>query len=1187
MVLVNSNEFKIYELDDIESFKHRLAAKYKTIDTFLYFPIVINNKDLTNEKYNIIVYDILNEIILSATQNTSIVDLIKNIQDRTGKIKFDKGRDIVKIWLAYNNTLKIKDLDIITKNLSLIDIYFTNNIINSYWKEKIKTQTFYESLIKINIKKSNSNLDLLTIYENIVNDRISITKFEVEKVNFVITLNITNQSILEIFNYIVLNNFVPFSTTKNFYKIMKNFSPSKELKSSSDDSIILQVSQKKFIPTSFDTSNYENSIIKVDPISNNMLIEITVNTDKDNISKDEFISRTISVFKNIEISTTSIDESKVVGVFFLLGVTLDKYVFSDLAMNDSIFRKLIKIDDHDKATKIKRGLYIHFYHPSTGYINATLTEKKMIKGDLSFKSDDHDFEEGKSFIRVKISKADNTQSVDLFKKILGKLFIYYENEKENIIKYYKNFISTFGEITQSFEKQVIELKNSDEAPELFVSLYTRNCKRDRMPSVITAKQAKKLETEGKNVIKFPRDIPTDPTAFKFPMDGNSQKYYTCNNPEYKYVGLKNNKLKNSDVYPYVPCCFRLEQENKPKFLRYYKGKEIVSYEKKQNNIIKTDKILKYNQFGSLPNSLQNLFTIINSNPEYEYVRKGFYYNKNSFINAVMDAFNDEINTDLYKESDINTILEKTRLSFVNKKIVPLCRQELYDYTVDEIMILLKSDEYFDPKLFIALLEDKFDCNIFLFTRKILDGEMVLPRHLQTYYKNRNKKRCIYIYEHIGSESDHAKYPQCELIVKFNTKQSKNNVQYFFNHKEAKNIRKVYSSLRESYSLNTVINEIYLPINDKVIIKSQWIDSYGKTRRLNLVYNNQKISFIISPIQPIKVKETKSSKIHLIDTKTVMDLVKILDIKIVSQTVINNILKEINGILGNVSISIPIEATENIITNVPIKKDALSFNENENSILNKYNTNKKIARYLVEYTLWIFSMYLSNEKISDINNIDIISTFAEKYFDIIPNYEYKNIKKNFQLDSPILKNNKIIVKDKETIKRLVYVIKINIQQDEDVVRNFYKQTVIKNFYIDITDFDKHPNQIILFGEESVYKWIFENNILYKIQDEVLIGSEIPYFFKNSLIDDNVYLAQNTQTLSKASDIVMTWFTQGYNIGMYAKNIPLVTFTIYKYINSGNITKGIKFNENFSKQEVKILGYKIDKNPQYTVLLPLNK
>jgi hypothetical protein len=551
----------------------------------------------------------------------------------------------------------------------------------------------------------------------------------------------------------------------------------------------------------------------------------------------------------------------------------------------------------------------------------------------------------------------------------------------------------------------------------------------------------------------------------------------------------------------------------------------------------------------------------------------------------MEALNDETEImDIVGEQAREDALIEERLSFAKKSTVPLCRQELYDKTSKDIIKMIKNLEvYFDPKLFVHIIEDRFDCNIFLFTRKILDGEMVLPRHLQAYYKNRTKKRCVYVYEHMGSESDYAKYPQCELIIKYNTKKSKGNVQYSFTHKESRNVRNVYTRLRKAYALNNAINETYMPINPSIKIKSQWIDSYGKTRRLNIIYENQNISLIVTPIQPIKVKETTTTTIYLTDVATAMKLVNVLNIQVGSQTVIGGVTKEINGTLGNVNISIPIN-NEDKIYGIPEKQHSLSFPEKDESSLGKYNTNKKMARYLVEYTLWVYSTYLNENGIVDVSDNNI-AQFAKNFYTIKPGYDYGYIEKILKKDSSILDGGKIVVHNEETIKRLVYVLRLSAKRNVDSVRKYHERVVIKNFYVDITDFDIYSDQVILYGEESVNKWIQENNVIYTIQDEVQIGTNTPYFFKNSLVDNSVYLAQNTQTLDKASDIAVAWVREGYNVSIYAQNTTPVSFTLYSYINGSNISAGRQIKGKPFSSEVKILGYKIDNNAEYTVLLPL--
>jgi hypothetical protein len=1159
-----------------------------TLESFLYFEKNITYTDFIDVKNNIKVYDILDDIKESATKNSSIIDLVNRIQLKIGKSKFNRGRDIIIIWLAYNKQLT-KDVNFQGKNvldnigelLENANLYISSNQIKQDWSRIKDTKKDLEQSIANNKNISKFSTTLLMEFDNIP-ESSAYTNFEVEYTQFLLTLNVKNMSLIEIFNTIELNTYVPFASTMNYYKISNGFIPPDDWSDSYDDSLIIQVDQKKSLSNSSNSSNYENAIFKVDPITDNLTVDIIINTNKDNIKIDDFTTRSLSVFKKLDKSVKQIDESKVIGVFYFPSRRLNKYVFSDLVMNDPLFSILLSIDDHDKATKMKPGIYIHADHPSIGYITATLTEKIMIKGDKDMDTDY--FEVGDPFIRVKISKASNSKSVAIFQEILGKLFTRYDQKIQDIIEYYKKYIPNFGDIPPPEENEhKDEIKLSEVAPDLFVTGYTRNCKPDRIPSIISEKEAMISQSNGNSVMKFPRDIPSDPDAFKFPMDGESQKYYTCNNPKYNHVGIKNNKLKNADIYPYVPCCFGMDQTKKPKYLNYYDGKELKVGDKKQNNIISTDKILKNNQFGTLPPNLETLFTIIEPETDYEYVRKGVYYGKNSFIQVVMEAVNEfkEMDQD---EKEIGTILNNERLELAKEDIVPICRQELYDKNVKEILEMIKDkDLYFDPKLFTSLLENRFDCNIFIFSRKILDGEMILPRHKQAYYKNLNKQRCIYIYEHMGSESDHAKYPQCELILKYNTKKSKDNVQHLFSYEEASNIRNVYSRIRKSYALNKNISLTNMYINKDIKIDSQSIDSYGKTRRLNITYKNNKTSLITTPIQPIRVIETTDNIIHLTSVNNAKKLIDKLGIKIISQTVIGNVTKEINGELGNVSVSIPI-IHDTVINGIKINQESLSFPEKEESYLVRYNRNKKISRYLIEYTIWIYSKYLKDKKIVDVKDKNIYS-FAKKSFVIKPKHEYGHIGKKFKMNCKILDENKIVVHDDETIKRLVYVIKLRTHRDIKSVLTYHTHLNIMNYYADITDFDKYKDQIILFGKESVSKLIQDHNLAYTINDNVQIGANSPYFFRNTLIGKDVYLAQNTQSLNKASDIANKWITNGYNINMYANNIPTIALTVYKYVNSNNITKGTQMKGKTLSTEIKVLGYKIDGVAEYTVLLSL--
>ena len=406
--------------------------------------------------------------------------------------------------------------------------------------------------------------------------------------------------------------------------------------------------------------------------------------------------------------------------------------------------------------------------------------------------------------------------------------------------------------------------------------------------------------------------------------------------------------------------------------------------------------------------------------------------------------------------------------------------------------------------------------------------------------------------------------------------------------KTKDIKIFQDKLKNSYVLNKSIEDIIMPIptTGRFKIISQLIDSYGKTRRLNIEFKKHIICLITNPIQPINIIETTSKLITKTPLNIAMIFIKELNIELKYQTTVDKKTIELNGILGNVQVSIPIEET-NILDNIPEQKDNQSFTINsQSSILEQYNKNKKLARYLMEYTIWMYSKYLNKD--THTHGVKTLGIFAKTLFKIDPKFKYGYVSKAFKVDNSSLgKNNLIIVHNLDTLKRLIYFLKLCCQRNLGDVLNYHKRVFIQNYYVDITDFTQHPNQVILFGEESIEHWISENNLKYTLHSGIQIGNNLPYFFKNDLIDKkNIYLAQNTSSLEKALDIAITWIKKGYNKGIFAKPRKIVSFTLYSYINAHNITKRNIISKPFTPGGIKIIGYKIENKPYYTTLLNLS-
>lgn len=1222
MVIFNNKEMEIYDLDSENSILNRLTANLKTLPEFLYFPDGIPTLEQIYENKNINVIDLIPII----ENSNNLKEVYEYMKDENKIFKKSSFYMIVYYYIVLNN--KIRELlNYEEEYLDIIKVDKLNEIIGEIKEININENITYESLNQIlnridtnkniidrDIKKNedNWNPDIpnnsISSFKKFQEEKeIKYTDFDQEKLKFQIEIELKNIiSILEVFNVLKLNKNVPFATTQKFYKILKNFTPPLEWSNLFDKS-------KSFVDRYKNIDRNKNIIFKIlenekkQIYSEGILtikdkkISITLEYNIKNISKGvviddytkTFIDKFLMIFdqninKNIPINIIDIS-----GIFYFPLQTMDKYVLLDLIANNKLFSSLIGVNE--KQLSKKDSVYIYFENTKIGKITATITPKIVQKINI----DKENFPLKSNYIRVKINKANNIEKVKYFQQILAKLFNIYNKNVDEIVEIYSPFVK-LNIIAKDEEDDDIEEKNKLEniEPQVFKRGYSSDiCQKKTKPAYITEEEAEILISEGrnKNIMKFPKEE----------TDGILPRYYFCNTEEYPYPGLKNNKLSNSDVFPYLPCCYPGDQTSKPKYRDYYFGEEIKKKESKSQNIYITGKIINDKEHAYLPENINKMFYIADKTSIY--YRRGVPRNQSSFLSCVLIALRKDY-------SNVNFIRTK---KLAKLELASSCKQEMYNYNLVGIMEKIKNtEEYFDPKLFLHLLEVEYDCNIFIFTSDD-NGKLIVPNHIKGYYKMKNNKKCIFIYEHTGSKADKALYPQCELIIRqLDEKMEETEDIFEFNNPVSKNIFEIFNKLNYSYILDNKIT--FKNINwpwKNVVLLSQVIDSYGKTRVVNIEYEKNKISILTTPIQPLKLIETKD--IYKTSISTALEVVRQLNIKDHEQLIDkDNFINEIIGKIGNVDIKILIE--ENSII------------EFKNSAINIYNKYKKLSRYIVEYMFWLFSTYLHANKINK-ESIDeeVYKNFKDKYIQINNEFNYENIPKLFSMNnSGIMLNNKLIVKSEDTLKRLFYVLRLMLIRNENKLLSYYLYTVIENYYNDITDFEEYQNQIILEGESSISKLINEKNNKNKVynnvnlyikekkdekiedeeEEEVDDEEEIeeihikkidkfsknwnikPYFFKNKLINNNeMYIAQNIDSYLKGINIALTWINEKYNPRIDVDNYSIQEeFTLYSFVNENDIKK---YNVDGEKNDynIKMIGYKVDyentKKTLYTVLLPL--
>jgi hypothetical protein len=351
--------------------------------------------------------------------------------------------------------------------------------------------------------------------------------------------------------------------------------------------------------------------------------------------------------------------------------------------------------------------------------------------------------------------------------------------------------------------------------EMFIPSYQRWCPKG--PTILETKtQLEEAKEAGKDVMIFPLS-----------SEEGVPWAYVCDHPEFPYVGLRANKLKNKDQYHFLPCCFRKAQKDNPHSLRYQyeqvEAPEETSSERGRPHIFLTQKIFRPSSYAILPEDVYRFLNAMNPNTDtlplqkgrFPFVRQAGIRSVNSvldvLIRTVLDYYDDidekkdesgkeiisqtemkrkyktlissklsileEIfdNYDTFPETRKFEFITNVRKALVNLVPSNISAQNAFSFEINALQEqLLKEADYLDPKVVWRLLEEAFHVNIVLF-RRTLDkpnGVLAAPAFLQEYlqYKRSRKESkdrfTIFLFETIGAERDRLDYPQVEIIKQF-------------------------------------------------------------------------------------------------------------------------------------------------------------------------------------------------------------------------------------------------------------------------------------------------------------------------------------------------------------------------------------------------------------------------------------
>jgi hypothetical protein len=747
----------------------------------------------------------------------------------------------------------------------------------------------------------------------------------------------------------------------------------------------------------------------------------------DSVNKKETDANMEIIISALNDPTITISKSRDVktsGIYYYFGKRFNAQVFADMVMNDLEIAQYINVDESAKASKRADDdgatwLYFHLNSEQLGHVTGSVSEKLVDKLDPILRTSYRaQLKLNQPYVRVNVTDIGSQEKMHAFVEFFSGIMETYETKYPTVCASYTMYktLSKFGVIDTPEE---IELKYdiSKLVPEVFITDYKRICGKYFGLRVFD-------EPPNEPHLVFPR--PPGDYSKSYASDGRNVKYYTSVDEKFPFVGVMKNTLPNQDEYPFIPCCFKEDQSGKNNYKEYYLDE--VKIRGANKIVIANQKKLSVGQMGLLPQSISPIFNTVNQ----DIVRIGVTSNASDSLLAC-------VNNALGAKVPLSRLIEHINASAQST------------YGLSSPVDLLKT--YIDPRLFVGLLECVFNTRILCFNA----NGFILPRFTEGYYTYKRTGRVVCVYENDGT---------CELI-------GTNRVR---THRLSRNLR-AFTHRYEYYALTKKIEPIdQIPFE----VESQFIDSNGKCRRLNVRFNNELLSIPTVPLPPLPVK---------------------MDMRVYASQA-----RAIEFLTKHDSLSILCKETEE----VRAERDQLTI----------FSLYKKYARYLTEYSLWAFSKFIAERglKLTD----STLLQFVKEKTVVDERIDYEIPKKQFTEDVSFMRGGKILYSSEECRRRMVYVIKLYSIRNTRMLMEYKDRVYIQTLYTDISDFTIYPDQIVLHGEDSMERWISNQNT-YKLKRGYTPGME-PYFVKFAGV---VTLCQNAESLAQASDILKTWITQGYN------------------------------------------------------------
>lgn len=774
---------------------------------------------------------------------------------------------------------------------------------------------------------------------------------------------------------------------------------------------------------------------------------------------------------------------------------------------------------------------------------------------------------GKPYLHCSLSSVSNTKLFNTIKNIMSHIIGLYSTFVTNndlYRDYNELFPLAFNDRTSDeidagdneTEGSVVSKTTSDNklkelmrrAPRVFAKGYGTSCQKNRQPVMITREEAVNGTME---YLEFPANNPQ--YYFICPYDGNS------------HPGIQHNKTSTKDEYPYLPCCFathEMHPSTNSLYNEIYRGnvRNITESKHVGRNLNLTSEFGKSNIPTRLNSMLRSKIPDIEG---FSYYRMGAPDSPSSILHIILDAFGD---VGYLNSADREEYVEQFRRQMSNMPL-GVGRQETWFLDDTDLKSKIADPEvFFDPLLFIRLIEERFRVNLFIIpisNKTDSEYSLAIPNHRSFYaYTRREYRPSIIVFRNASSEEI-----RCELLI-YGDKLNRA-IKIF-----GQNMTRVMSDLFEKSNevitfnfkgpqvegrknMHSVLQWIYILQGH---ISSMFLDSYGKMRGVNIWWGDKPMSVMFPPAQPENLPVASTSVLSNPE-----DVIKAFG---------KPIGKTVGGLWFSVldiedGIFIPTTSTESI--DVPIGPIS-PFSETTDVKTNIVHNLRRYANVIIQLLRYTFDLYryeiMSNRK-WDQDEDTIFKDFMNKIVVREVSYNFSRLSSRI----PILNFNEtmkylsdvcnfvtsdlsIAAYSDKFRERLIFYLK---RYYHDTKGSSPKPDPFISFNLNESDFVEPGTQVFL-SEDKFDKWVESKNSIYsdiKIHRrlEISMATRKDPFIFNS-VTGVWYIIQNSKHKYRgAIAIAKMWRDKRYNPGPDYEDSPEVSrggFIVYTITTDGQLT-----------------------------------